>query len=139
MNYNISNIISNILFVNGIYDISCSVSILWLSNIPGFKLLSILHPNMYYKDIDSKNPVVKRLLAYWIMTYGIVRLFAGYKKEYILDILGSITYFIEAFFFEYENRIGKTLVHEKVKFVWISSSVLGFIVMLRPLGYIDKK
>jgi hypothetical protein len=44
------------------------------------------------------------------MTYGVVRLVAGCKEEYLLDILGAITYFIEAFCFEYENRIGKTLV-----------------------------
>jgi hypothetical protein len=136
MNDIISYIITYILFINGFYDITCSASILWLSNIPGFKQLSLLHPTMYSNEIDSENPVVKRLLAYWLMTYGVVRLVAGCKEEYLLDILGAITYFIEAFCFEYENRVGKTLVYEKAQFVWISSACIGALILLRPFGYL---
>jgi hypothetical protein len=53
----ISYIITVILFINGVYDIACSASILWLSNIPGFKQLSLLHPTMYSSPKNSENDV----------------------------------------------------------------------------------
>ena len=56
-----------------------------------------------------------------------------------LDILGALTYLIEAFCFEYEHRVGGTMVQSKVRFVSIFSLVLGILVASRPgLNYQEK-
>lgn len=74
--------------INGAYDIVCATSILFLPTIPIFHFFSHLHSDMF---ID-KDDFAKRLLAYWIYTYGAIRLAAGAH----FDILACVTYFLEA-------------------------------------------
>ena len=130
-------IITGVLLLNGIYDLMCCAGILWLGNLPIFDGLSQLHPTMFSSREHSEHPVIKRLLAYWLMTYGMVRTIAGYKQENYLDIAAALTYFIEAFCFEHERFVGKTLIPDKVTFVSVFSAALGVFVLLRPLGYIN--
>jgi len=130
-------IITGILFLNGVYDLMCMAGILWLSKVPIFDGLSQLHPTMFSSKDHSEHPVIKRLLAYWIMTYGTVRLIAGIYTEEGLDYVAAASYFIEALCFEIELLKGKTLLTEKVRFVSIFSAALGVLVMLRPMGVLD--
>ena len=118
------------LILNGVYDILCSVGILWFSDVPFFSELSKLHTNMFAEEIHRDNPVIKRLLAYWLMTYGLVRLSAGLFGSSHLYFVAAMTYFIEAFCFEYENRVGKTMISYKVTFVSVFSVALGCICLL---------
>ena len=120
-----------LLVVNGIYDIACACSILWLDKFPGFNVLSSLHPTMFEKDEHKDHPVIRRLLAYWILTYGTARTTAGLNSDASLDILGALTYFIEAFCFEYEGRVGGTMVQSKVTFVSVFSLAIGILIMCR--------
>ena len=92
---------------------------------------------MFSSKDHSEHPVIKRLLAYWIMTYGTIRLVAGIYTEVGLDYTAAFSYFIEALCFEIELYKGKTLLIDKVRFVSIFSAALGVLVMLRPLGYLD--
>lgn len=133
---NLDPVITGILLLNGIYDLCCCAGILWFSNLPVFDGLSQLHPTMFAKKEHSENNVIKRLLAYWIMTYGMARTIAGVTREDGLDMVAAMTYFIEAFCFEYENRVGKTMIPSKVTFVSVFSAALGVLVLLRPLHYV---
>ena len=113
-------IIDVIFLLNGVYDLACAVSIL-----SGVGFLSSLHPAMF---TNSPDPIVRRLLAYWLFTYGTARTAAGLHRDLGLDLVGSLTYFIEALCFEYECRYGGTMVASKVTFVSIFSFVLGILV-----------
>lgn len=104
----------NLLILNGIYDIISAISILFFCN------MSNLHLDMFK---NKQEMIIRRLLAYWIFTYGIIRLYTGVYNDYKL---GSITYLIEAFCFEYESINNENLIKYKVRFV----SVLSLIVFL---------
>ena len=82
------------LIINGFYDIICGISILFFNNF-----FSKLHTNLFNVKLSDIN---KRFLAYWILTYGFIRLYIGFSniKEFL--IIGSFTYIIEALFLEYE-------------------------------------
>lgn len=110
--------IKNIILLNGIYDIICAISILWFSN--PYNYFSILHPKIFKNKTDFENPIIRRLLAYWILTYGIIRVFSP-----DINII-AMTYFIEAFCFEYERFIGDgdTVVDYKISFISLSSIII---------------
>ena len=131
---NMDSIISGILLLNGIYDLMCCAGILWLGSFPIFDGLSQLHPTMFSSRENSEHPVIKRLLAYWLMTYGMARTIAGIYIDDSSDICAALTYFIEAFCFEHERFVGKTMIPDKVTFVSVFSAALGVLVLLRPLG-----
>ena len=132
-------LINLVLITNGIYDLACAAGILWFENLPVFNTLSKLHPTMFADDINSENPVIKRLLSYWLITYGMVRTIAGFHRNNALDIAAAMTYFIEAFCFEYENRVGGTMDPSKVAFVSIVSALMGVWFLMRPYGIFNKK
>ena len=118
-----------IVLINGVYDIVCAICILLCigcqATVPVF---SKLHPTMFLERSDD--PVVNRLLSYWILTYGIVRLYAGLVDDYHIQILAAMTYFIEAGCFSYENLVGMTLVDYKANFVSITSVILGSFLLM---------
>ena len=122
-----------ILVVNGLYDILCAFSILWLHRLPGFHLLSNIHVAMFKDERHYSNPVICRLLAYWVLTYGTVRTAAGCHHSHSLDTVGALTYFIEAFCFEYESRVGETMIRSKVAFVSACCLLIGVLVLARPI------
>jgi hypothetical protein len=122
-------LIDVILIVNGLYDLTCACSILWLGHLPGFSVLSNLHAGMFEEHVS--HPVIRRLLAYWLLTYGMVRTMAGLYGDHVLSVVGALTYFIEAFSFEYESRVGETMVRSKVTFVSVTSLFLGVVVWTR--------
>ena len=109
--------IQNIVFINGIYDILCAISILKIINIP---ILQTIHLQMF-KNMNY-DPLFERFLAYWIFTYGIIRL------QY--NLLVPYSYYIEALFIANECFIHKTIVFEKGIFVIISSGILGYFTDL---------
>ncbi len=140
MRKNLTNLLMNlVLITNGIYDLACAAGILWFENLPVFNTLSKLHPTMFAEKKNSENPVVKRLLSYWLITYGMVRTIAGFHQDDALDVAAAMTYFIEAFCFEYENRVGGTLVPSKVAFVSIVSALMGIFFLMRPYGLLKPK
>lgn len=146
-------IITSILILNGVYDIICAISILWRdqTGLPvwePFNTLSLLHPKMFKEECGfteisklsapeqkfDSSKILFRFLAYWVLTYGIARLVAGIKYDVSSDIIAAMTYFIEAFCFEYESRMASTMYQDKVTFVSVFSVVLGILVILRPSG-----
>jgi len=105
---------NNIVKINGIYDIACALSILRVINVPP---LANLHVGMLKPHIDQ-SVLFKRFFAYWIFTYGIVRVFGGGQ-------LVTYSYFIEAICFANEYCNG-TLHGDKAAFVIISSLIMCY-------------
>jgi hypothetical protein len=130
-------IVDVVLIANGVYDLACAASILWLEDAPGFCMLAKLHPTMFAEAKHSQHPVIKRLLSYWLITYGMVRIIAGCHRDNMLDIAAALTYFIEGFCFAYESKVGKTMDVRKVQFVSIVSASMGVFFLIRPFGYLD--
>ena len=103
-----------IIKINGIYDIICSLVILKIINIP---CLQNIHLSMI-KDVN-KCPILERFFAYWIFTYGIIRI----NNHYMLT---SYFYYIEAAFFMNEY-INDSIYFNKAIFVISSSLLLGYL------------
>jgi hypothetical protein len=112
--------------VNGIYDILCALSILSLIYIP---IINELHISII-KNVERNNPMMKRFMAYWIFSYGVMRIYGGYNMNYKLI---AISYYIEALVFSYEIFVYKTLIFHKAMFVIAFSLFLG---ILFDLSYI---
>jgi hypothetical protein len=104
-----------LFFINGLYDILCAACILHIIEIP---VLSKLHLSMIKTET---NPITERYLAYWIFTYGVVRMSGDYQ-------LIACSYFMEALFFwnEYRNDAVYT---DKAWFVILSSIGLGVLAL----------
>ena len=114
--------LSKIVKINGLYDILCSVSILKIVNIP---ILETIHLQMF-KNINNY-PIVERFLAYWIFTYGIIRLKYNFLVPY--------SYYIQALFVANECLVHGTIIFEKGIFVIITSWLLGYLVELDLKNY----
>ena len=103
-----SHIIHKIIFINGLYDIVCAFSILIPYDVPIF---SKIHINMF-KNNDLHNPC----LAYWIFTYGFMRLYSIKTAFY--------SYIFEALFFLIE-LYNDNIYANKGLFVILSSLFLA--------------
>jgi hypothetical protein len=129
-------ILSTIILLNGIYDILCATSILQIINIPVIKdlHLSMLHPH------EINDPLMRRFMAYWIFTYGILRVHGGYNNNYELS---ANSYYIEAIIIANECFIERTMVLNNSIFVIGSSIFLGVLcgysqyIQIRGNQYFD--
>jgi len=102
-----------IVKLNGIYDIACGLCILKYIYIP---YLGSIHLNMIIKN--ENNRIFQRYYAYWILTYGYMRL-TTISSDFV-----RMSYFIEAACIAnelYTNDIQK----EKALFVIVASLALG--------------
>jgi hypothetical protein len=115
--------LSWILIINGVYDIICGVNILLFHNA-----ISNWHPSMFRDGLPD--PQTRRILAYWILTNGVVRLYTGLVGDHHIQIIAAMTYFTEAGCFSYENFVAGTLVEYKAGFVTITSLILGVILIM---------
>ena len=73
---------------------------------------SRFHLSIFKQKPDEIN---KRFLAYWIITYGIIRLFLGISNKY--SFLITLSYLIEILAFEYELYLSNNLYKYKVRFI----------------------
>jgi hypothetical protein len=112
-------IIDRIVYYNGIYDILCGLSIFFLSNKC---ILSKFHSNIFIKE-HQNNLLIRRLLSYWILTYGLIRI----QKN--IDTLIIITYFLESIVYILEYVLYKSTYGKKSIFVSLLSIILGILVM----------
>ena len=108
--------------VNGLYDILCALTLLDVVKIP---ILQDLHISMFHRELTD---ISKRLLGYWIMTYGFMRLSNNFfliYESYILEIL-----------FILNETYKKNIIAEKAIFVVIFSLILShkalYIYTLTP-------
>jgi len=121
-------IIKTIIFLNGIYDILSAFSILFTNNY-----FSNIHPNLFILKENRENPIIKRFMAYWILTYGSIRLFGGYyQNSKKLLLLCYYSYLIEILAFEYELFISNSLYLYKIKFI----SIISIMILYKINSYL---
>ena len=110
--------IQEIVFINGIYDILCSLCILKIIDI---KLLENLHTTIIKKNLQN-NKLYCRILGYFILLYGIIRLYGNLY-------LSSITYLIESLYYTHELYLGTVYKHKSI-FVIITSGIMYLIIYI---------
>lgn len=109
-----------LLVINGLYDLYCAYSILWFDD-----MISTLHTRMWNSGLHYGT---RRLLAYWVGTYGCIRIYAGIFN---MPGLGALTYVLEALCFEYEKKF-HTLDFLRAWFVTMSCYCLaGYSVLCK--------
>lgn len=84
---------------------------------------------MYSKREDYDNEVVRRLLAYWLATYGVVRMSAGLYDNRIMTMCAAATYLIEGSACMHEAFIGSMII-QKAFFVSFSSFVIAWCLVV---------
>jgi len=104
-----------LVLINGIYDVICGLSLLITDNY-----FSRFHLSIFKQKPDEIN---KRFLAYWIITYGIIRLFLGISNEY--------SFLIEILAFEYELYLSNNLYKYKVRFISFSSLFIIIFINMK--------
>ena len=122
-----------LVLLNGVYDLVCFTAIMWLPWLPGF---SSFHLGVLRDEEDRRHPLVRRLLAYWILTYGTVRVLCGLldHESYAMDCAAAMTYAIEVFGFEYELCSEGTMVRSKVTAITLMSlPIATALFVIRPL------
>lgn len=101
--------------INGIYDILCGLCILQYIYIP---YIGDIHLNMIKHN--ETNIIFQRYYAYWILTYGYIRLTSDHTQ------IIRMSYFIEALCIA--NELNTNDIHtQKALFVIILSVLFGII------------
>lgn len=113
------NIVECIVIANGMYDIASAISILVFTRMPLLNLLGRLHTQMFlFEDALSS-----RLLAYWILTYGCIRM-AIIARNTLTHCLVMASYFIEAAVYLVEDVVHASVHTWKATWVVFSSCLL---------------
>jgi hypothetical protein len=105
-----------IVKINGIYDILCGLCIL---NYIYFPYIGTIHLNMIKNN--ENNIIFQRYYAYWILTYGYMRLTSNTR-------LIKVSYFIEAICTANEIYTANDIYIEKGLFVIIVSLLFGIVI-----------
>lgn len=115
---------------NGVYDLICFASILFLGDTYGFGTLSRLHRGIYRDHSDSTNPIAGRLLAYWLACYGAVRV-AQLSQTAGVTCLVAFTYALEAFAWSFEYFVHQTAERTRAVLVVTLSLAMTAIALAR--------
>lgn len=108
-----------IFLINGIYDIICGLSILFLPN----SLFANIHISIF-NDEYKNNDLIQRLIAYWIITQGIIRISIIFENSLIIKNLIILSYLIEIYAFSNEYFIYNSTIYYKTLFIIITSLIL---------------
>ena len=100
--------------MNGIYDILCATCILYFPE----NILASLHTHMFFHT----DALHKRLLAYWILMYGIIRTFSREKS------MICTTYVLESVAYMQEFHIFDSVYAENSIFVYILCMWLAYFI-----------
>jgi len=103
-----------LIAMNRIYDIICAWCIMFYKD----SVFGYLHSGMF----EEYEKINKRYLAYWILTYGIIRYMS--KDRLVL----CSTYIIEAFIFFNEYYIHNACKEYNTAFVSIFSLVIAYAI-----------
>ncbi len=95
-------------------------------NFPACRVAK-LHINVFDVQLE---PLTKRILAYWILTYSFPRLLAGVYKNTFLDLSASFTYFVEGSVYHAEYSTYRT-ANDKSLYVAYMCYVLGVLTLFR--------
>ena len=120
------SMVSSFVLCNGIYDVLCAWAIVFGKPL----FLSDIHISMFHnKEILANCLTMKHMMAYWILTYGIVRIcgsFGGVESKSMC----ILSYIIEAGCFEFELLHRKNMSAWRVHFVSVSSLFMCWLIIL---------
>jgi predicted benzoate:H+ symporter BenE len=109
---------ATLVCANGVYDILCALGILLVPNTG----IAQLHTSMFSLPLD---PLARRMLAYWLITYGAIRV-AAMSRNKTLHSLVVMTYLLEAAAFAAEHLVHDTAHWQKVAFVSTSCICIAY-------------
>jgi len=115
-----NSILQNIILLNGIYDILCAFSILNIIYIP---FLDKIHISMF-NEYDAN---LHRILAYWIFTYGMIRII---HCDNYSNSLVSASYCVEA-----ACIFNEGIIHDKIirpKCIFVTGSCIILCILCSP-------
>jgi predicted CDP-diglyceride synthetase/phosphatidate cytidylyltransferase len=110
--------LNKLITINGIYDILCAISILFFPDC----ILANLHSDIFVSEEVEK--INKRLLAYWIMTYGIVRYLSTDK------MVLCFTYVIEGLVFLHEYYTYNSCKKHNAIYVSVFSLTIAYAIYI---------
>jgi hypothetical protein len=114
-----------VVFVNGVYDVVCFLGIMLALPVFGSLHIGVFKPN-------ELSPLAERILAYWILTYGVIRVLVASGDECITGA-AALSYFIETFAFECENFTHGSVIRYKVHAMSLASmSIAVLLLTLQP-------
>ena len=109
--------------LNGLYDIACSLSIIGDFSLRRMHLQMYDQPSMYLDGLPENNlsAATKRHLAYWIASYGLMRLIGSQQMI-------RISYLVEASGFLWEYKAGN--MNARALFtIWMCMGIYGWLVI----------
>ena len=109
--------LQEIVLLNGLYDVLCSLCILQIINI---KLIGNLHKSMIKQSLQN-NKLYCRILGFFILLYGLIRIFGN---TYTI----SISYLIESLYYLNELNIG-SVDKKKSIFVITTSGIMCLFII----------
>ena len=113
-----------LLLVNGVYDVVCAISILWLpASRPGRLHLHVFN--------ETETPAANRIFAYWILTYGLDRIIAGAYTSPATDAIAVLSYLMESATYYNESSVFASVDASKARFVYLASLLLSVTVATR--------
>lgn len=112
------------LLLNGVYDVVCALSILWLPT----SRLGRLHLHVFKK---AETPAANRIFAYWVLTYGLDRIVAGMYSSPATDVIAVLSYLMESAAYCNESSTFKSVDTGKAMFVSLASLFLSVTVGIR--------
>ena len=113
----LSQIVIIIVKLNGLYDLLCGLCLLNVIHIP---VLSRLHLDMFSPSL-ARNNFSSRLLGYWIITYGTIRLCHDTQTHLV-----SLSYYLEAICLWHEIQYHPK--YSRLLFTSILSAYCGYIL-----------
>ena len=125
--------IQMILILNGLYDITCALSILFLTKYRRLGYFSKIHMGLFIEENDAQHPILRRFIAYWIMSYGLTRLYAGMMYAYKspeVAVFASLTYISESIGFENEANHYDTVHKRSVSLMTIITVIICGLLTL---------
>jgi len=120
-----SQIVTIIVKLNGLYDLLCGACLLNFIQIP---VLNRLHASMFHSTLKT-NDFSSRLLAYWIIMYGTIRLCHD-TQIYLV----SLSYYLESICLWHEMKYHQQ--YGRLLFTSILSAYCGYILSLLSNGFI---
>ena len=116
-----TKIVITIVRLNGLYDLLCGACLLNFVQIP---VLNRLHTDMFHITLATKDELSSRLLGYWIIMYGTIRLCHDTQTT----LLVSLSYYLEAICLWKEMKYHPQ--YSRLLFTSILSAYCGYIVSL---------
>jgi len=120
----VDGFIDSCLIVNGLYDILCAICILYFpARALGRLHLSCFPSNGRFRSFE-------RMLAYWIMTYGLVRAISGLHSSRVGDLLAITSYFMEAWGYFNESEVVGFAHPNQARFVYTACLFIACVVAI---------